>query len=84
LDAPGDLDPGAVRWGLDAVITVAAEDVCTRVHRLAAQRIGEGGLPDTGLTADQDEAAPAGPRRGQAVVQEGELMVAADQRCWCR
>jgi hypothetical protein len=59
---------------------VAGEDGQTRVRRLAGELIGEGGLADAGLTADQDEAPPTTARRGQAVVQEGEFAVAPNQR----
>ena len=85
LGAPGDLDPRAVGRGLGAVVAVADEDVGARVRRLAAERIREGGLPDAGLAADQDEAALAIAHRSQAIVQEREFAVAPDQRWrWCR
>ncbi len=85
FNTPGDLDPGTVGWGFGAVITVAGEDARARVRRLATECICEGRLPDAGLAADQDEAAPTITRRRQALVQERQLAVAADQgRRWCR
>ena len=79
LDAPADLPPGAVGRGLGPVVAVADEDAGARGRRLVADGTRKRGLADAGLAADQDQAAPPAPRRGQAVAQEGELAVAPDE-----
>jgi len=54
-----------------------------RVRGIPREPVGEGGLADASLAADQDEAAPASARRGQSVVQDGEFAVAPDEGRRC-
>src|SRR5262245_51747554 len=78
LTATGDLDPRAIWRGVGPVVTVAGENVRAHIRRLAAEHIREGGLPDAGLTINQDEAAPTTLGGRQPVVEEGEFAVAPD------
>src|SRR4051794_36515923 len=57
--------PRAIRGCLREIITAPDEDERTLFARLAAESLSEGGLADTGLAAEQDEATSPGEGCGE-------------------
>ena len=91
--APEEFDPRAVGRRLDEVITSPSQHQRALVGGLPAEGLGERGLADPRLPADQDQAARTGERGVERLAQQGELAIAADEgwgrsgstwrRGWC-
>src|SRR5205823_4543992 len=74
------LDPRAVGRGLREVVAAPDKDERALLGRLPAQRLGQGGLADARLAADEHQRPTPGQRRGQGSAKERQLALAPDER----
>ena len=73
------LAPGAVGRRLGQVVAAPDQHQRALRGRLGQQRLGEGGLADARLAADEHQRPAPGQRRGERVAQRGQLALAADE-----